>query len=193
MTLRPLLGIVVLVACGGPSTTVGDAGSDMRGGAGAGKVDAGRPPPPPFDAGPPPPQTVFGSVAVNDTTMMLSTGYGTTATRLLTLKLGTSQAVVPYVLVGLSLPSDAGAGYATTCANPSVLFSAQYSTDAGLAYFTLNPTCSVTLSQVASSADGGEYQGTFSGTVDWDSRSVLDAGFGTLKLTNGTFRVKRTF
>ena len=50
----------------------------------------------------------------------------------------------------------------------------------------------MTLSSVATAVDQ-DYRGTFSGTLDLEPRSVLDAGFSVMTITGGTFTVHRTF
>lgn len=183
-----------------------DAGTGTKFDAGAptdaGQVDAGRPdagrpdagPPPPFDAGPPPPQSVFGSVKVNGVPYQLTTGFGTQAARTHQLRMSSGGETNPRLQVSVVFPADAGAR-TLVCGGPEgVLLAAQYSTDGGVAFFNLNPTCTVVVTQVAWGAnDGGEYRGTFTGTLDFEPRSALDAGFPVMNLTDGTFRVVRTF
>lgn len=193
--MKTILVVIAVVAlsCGAPQDA--DAGSD------AGRGDAG----PRRDAGPtsdggfievdagPPPRVVFGSMTVNGTPSMLSSGYGTQSLLNHQLRLGTSDAVSPQAQVTLVLPGDAGPGFSATCGGPAgILFASRWIVDGGIAFFTLNPTCLVTLSQVATMIDQ-DYRGTFSGTVDLEPRSVLDAGFPVMTITNGSFTVRRTF
>lgn len=193
MSTRFLVAFAVMgLGCGGASIDA-DAGMDAGLDAGA-RVDAGA-----LDAGMvvvdagPPPQTVFGAMTVNGTPYVLSTGYGTQTLLNHQLRLGTSDAVEPRVQVTLVLPGDAGAGFSAACGGPqAVLFATRWILDGGVAFFTLNPTCTVTLSQVATALDE-DYRGTFSGTADLEPRSVLDAGFDVITITNGTFTVRRTF
>ena len=177
--------------CGAPSSSDdgGDAGRDAATRVDAG-TDAGMVVP--IDAGPPP-QVVFGSMTVNGTPYMLSSGYGTQSLNNHQLHLGTDDAIDPRIQVTLVLPGDAGPGFSAACGGPqSVLFAARWIADAGIAFFTLNPACTVTLSSVATAIDQ-DYRGTFSGTLDLEPRSVLDAGFPVMTITAGTFTVHRTF
>jgi hypothetical protein len=185
---------LVYLGCGGPGSMDGgaDAGSSVDAGTrvDAGSVDSG------FievDAGPPPPRTVFGSMTVNGTPYPLSSGYGTQSLLNHQLHLGTDDGVEPRLQVTLVLPADAGAGFSAVCGGPeSVLFAARWITDAGIAFFTLNPTCTVGLSSVATAIDE-DYRGTFSGTLDLEPRSVLNPGFSVMTVTGGNFTVHRTF
>lgn len=189
------LGAALLCACGSmPMST--DAGAD-----------AGRVITPPMDAGTdagfvevdagPRQRAVFGDMTVNGAPHELKSGYVGMATTL-QFNLGTDDTVSPRLLVRLILPGDAGAGFTAPCNTmpgngPVVLFVAQQIVeDAGTAYFTLNPTCTVSLSQVAA-MQGETYIGTFSGSAELDPRSVLDAGYGTFTVTNGSFTVTREF
>lgn len=171
-----------------------DGGEDA-GGEDAGLVttDAGRDAGVVVSDGGRPPRVVFGSMTVNGTPYELWSGYGTRSPRTHQLRLGTDDFVEPRVQVTLVVPADAGVGFSAACGGPqSVLFSTQFIRDGGTAFFTLNQQCQVALSKVAADA-GDDYEGTFSGSVDLDPRSVLDAGFSTMSITNGTFRVHRTF
>ena len=183
---------VVAVGCGGPGEQ--DGGVDGGADAGMPTVDAGRPDSGVIvevDAGPPP-RTVFGSMTVNGTPYMLSSGYGTQSLNNHQLHLGTDDAIDPRIQVTLVLPGDAGPGFSAACGGPqSVLFAARWIADAGIAFFTLNPACTVTLSSVATAIDQ-DYRGTFSGTLDLEPRSVLDAGFPVMTITAGSFTVHRT-
>jgi hypothetical protein len=189
----PLLVVLALVGCGGAGGMDGgvdagvDSGVDAR--VDAGVMDSGFVE---VDAGPPP-RTVFGSMTVNGMSYPLSSGYGTESLLNHQLHLGTNDAIDPRVQVTLVLPGDAGAGFSAVCGGPeSVLFAARWITDAGIAFFTLNPTCAVTLSSVATAIDQ-DYAGTFSGTLDLEPRSVLNPGFSVMTITAGTFTVHRTF
>jgi hypothetical protein len=191
MSTRLLAALAVFaVGCGAPGEN--DAGADGGRDAGAradGGTDGGFVE---VDAGPPP-QTVFGAMTVNGTPYMLSSGYGTQTLLNHQLRLGTSDAVDPRIQVTLVLPGDAGPGFSAACGGPeAILFATRWMVDGGVAFFTLNPTCQVTLSQVATAVDE-DYRGTFSGTADLEPRSVLDAGFQVMTITSGTFTVHRTF
>ncbi|MFT3713058.1 MAG: hypothetical protein QM817_35845 [Archangium sp.] len=186
---------VALCACGGAMSM--DAGVD--GGTDAGRTmmtadagsDAGTMMD--VDAGPPPPRVVFGSMTVNGVSRELWTGYGTTTQNATQLRLGTKDDVMPKFMVTLVLPASAGAGFMGTCGmNGDSFFSVQHIADAGTAFFTLNSTCMTALTATATMADE-DYVGTFSGTADWEPRSVLDAGYPQIVITNGSFTVKRTF
>lgn len=133
-------------------------------------------------------------MTVNGAPHELWSGYGTQSPRTHQLRLGTDDALDSRLQVTLVVPGDAGAGFTGACGTtPSLLFSTQLIVaDAGTAFFTLHQQCAVSLTRVATMA-GEDYEGTFSGAVDLDPRSVLDAGFTTMTVTNGTFRVRRTF
>lgn len=164
-----------------------DAGRDAGVDAGL-HLDAGA-----LDAGPPPPRTVFGSMTVNGTPHMLSSGYGTQSTNNHQLRLGTSDLAQPQIQVTLVLPVSSGPGSSAVCGGSSgILFAARWIQDGAIAFFTLNPTCNVGLTQVATQIDE-DYRGTFSGALDWEPRSVLDAGFPVMTITNGSYTVRRTF
>jgi hypothetical protein len=190
------VGVVILMGCGG--SMVDDAGVD------AGGVDAGvvRPDAGPSDSGVVvmpvdagrTEHTVFGAMTLNGTPFELWSGYGTVSPRTHQFRLITDDLVDPRVQMTLVVPLDAGAGFTAACGGPQpIILSAQYIVgDAGTAFFTLNQACLIRLSKVAA-AVGEEYQGTFSGSVDLDPRSALDAGFQTLTITNGTFRMVRQF
>ena len=187
----PVVLAVVLVGCGGPMMEGRDAGP--RDGGGGAQIDGGADSGVAMvDAGPPP-RLVFGSMTVNGTPSTLSSGYGTQSLNNHQLRIGTDDTVNPLVQVTLVLPADAGVGFSAVCGGPeSVLFATRWIADGGIAFFTLNPTCAVTLSQVATAIDE-DYRGTFSGTVDFEPRSVLDAGFPVMTITSGNFTVHRTF
>lgn len=186
----PVVLAVVFVSCGGPMPEGRDAGPRD---AGSGQVDGGADSGvASVDAGPPP-RVVFGSMTVNGTPLTLSSGYGTQSLNNHQLRIGTDDMINPLVQVTLVLPADAGVGFSAACGGPeSVLFATRWIVDGGVAFFTRNPTCAVTLSQVATAIDE-DYRGTFSGTVDFEPRSVLDAGFPVMTITSGTFTVHRTF
>ena len=181
-------------SCGGSTNVDGgiDAGplpADSGIDAGPLVRDAG--PVEPVDAGPPP-RTVFGSMQVNGVTHELWTGYsiGTPTTR--QFRFGTTPTVNPRYQVSIITPASITAGYTATCAtDPKLFFFAQYVSDGGIGFYTEAPECSVTLTQVPAEA-GQNFEGTFSGTLGLDVRSVLDAGGPSLLITNGTFRVERT-
>jgi hypothetical protein len=185
---------LLIAACGEPTSM--DAGMD----AGLFRFDASIPPPPPrdsglpeVDAGPPPPRTVFGQMTVNGVQHELSSGYGTANLTSTQLRLGTADGVPVRYQVTLVLPPNPGANFMGTCGmTAGVFFSAQQIQDAGTAFFTLNPTCTATLSAVPAMV-GEDWVGTFAGTADWEPRSALDAGFGQLVITNGSFTVHRQF
>jgi hypothetical protein len=173
-----------------------DAGVDAGSDAGVVvKPDAGTPDASvtPVDAGRTE-HTVFGAMTVNGTPFELWSGYGTVSPRTHQFRLVTDDLVEPRIQMTIVVPLDAGAGFSAACGGPqTILFSAQYIvSDAGTAFFTRNQACLIGLSKVAGDA-GEEYQGTFSGSLDVDPRSALDAGFTTLTVTNGTFRLTREF
>ena len=192
--MKTILVVIAVVAlsCGAPQADP-DAGADAGLDAGrrsdAGATDGG------FievDAGAAP-RVVFGSMTVNGTPYVLSSGYGTQSLLNHQLRVGTPDGVSPQVQVTLVLPGDAGPGFSAACGGPAgLLFASRWIADGGIAFFTLNPTCLVTLSQVATMVDQ-DYRGTFSGTVNLEPRSVLDAGFPVMTITNGSFTVRRTF
>jgi hypothetical protein len=197
--MRALLSsvaVVAMCACGGAMSA--DAGVDAGRDAGTmtmmtidAGTDAGMMVE--VDAGPPPPRVVFGSMTVNGVNHELWSGYGTTNVNAIQLRLGTKDDVTPKYMVTLVLPPSAGAGFTGTCGSGgNSFFSVQHVADAGIAFFTLNATCMTALSQAATMPDE-EYIGTFSGTANWEPRSVFDAGYPQIVITNGTFTVKRTF
>lgn len=186
---------VTLCACGGAMSM--DAGLDA--GTDAGRtmmtvdsgVDAGMMMMD-VDAGAPP-RVVFGTMTVNGVSRELWSGYGTTNQSATQLRLGTKDDVMPKFMVTLVLPSSAGAGFMGACGmGGNSFFSVQHIADGGTAFFTLNSTCMTALTATATMPDE-DYVGTFSGTADWEPRSVLDAGYPQIVITNGSFTVKRTF
>lgn len=190
-----LLGVslVAFAGCGGmPMPDAGvDAGNDsgvvVRTDAG---TDAGTMT---TDAGPPPPRVVFGSMTVDGTNVDLEAGYGTGNRAAHQLRVGTSDALVHRYLVTMVVPTDAGAGWSGQCGiTPNLYFGAQEIFDAGMAFYTVDAGCTVTLSKVALDV-GQEYQGTFSGNPHLDPRSAINDGGSQLNITNGSFRIVRTF
>jgi hypothetical protein len=190
----PTLCVGLLVGCGA-TQPVDDAGTDAGADASvdAGQRDAGSTRDAGFeeDAGPPPARSVFGSMVVNGKPMELGIGYGNTLGKTHQFRMGTV-AANPRVLVVLVAPADAGAGWSGTCGTtPSLLLSAQWIVDAGIAYFTEQQVCQVAFSQVAQNIDD-EYRGTFSATLQWNRLSAVDAGLPALTITQGDFRVIRS-
>ncbi len=188
------LVVWLLAGCG--STSTDDAGVDAGfdgGGTDAGPRDAGPTPDAGGDdgGGMPPTRTVFGSMVVNGKAWELATGYGLTIGRTHQFRMGTAE-TNPRILVVLVAPSDAGAGWVGACGTtPSLLLSTQWIVDGGIAYFTEQPICQVTFSQVAADVND-EYRGTFSGTLRWNPLSAVDAGFPVMTITQGDFRVVRS-
>lgn len=184
-----------LVACGTPmgETDAGrDAGSTVTLDAGArtdAGVDAGMLEP---DAGnEPPPRTVFGDITIDGVSQPLWYGYANTTATLHQLRLVTNGA--PRYQLTVLLPASATSGFHGLCGmTPNVFFGAQAISDAGVAYYTLDAGCDVTLSHVPQAA-GEDFEGTLAATAELDPRSSWDAGAPVLVLSNGTFRVVRSF
>lgn len=164
-----------------------DAGMRDAGVVDAGVRDAGMMA---FDAGPPPPQTASGSMTVNGVNYMLTGGFATLTMNSLQLRL-LSPTVDPQIQISIVVPASVTAGSAQLCSGPDpILFSGQWRVNNRIAFFTLNQTCDVRVSQIAADI-GDDYAGTFSGTAEFDTRSALDPGFNVMTITNGNFTVQR--
>lgn len=143
------------------------------------------------DAGPPPPPTATGSMTVNGVSRMLTNGFGTPSVTSLRLHLNTNDVPPAQVQMTVVLPANASVGVSYMCGGPEpVLLSARWIVSGQIAFFTLDQTCDVRLTQLAPDA-GDDYAGTFTGTMTFEPRSALDAGFQLLTVTNGTFTVRR--
>ncbi len=183
----------VLGACGAPppSQTFDDAGPA--------RADAGPLAPLLPDAGltqqaldaGAPPRTVFGHLTANGATFELTSGYGNSLGKTHHVQLD-SASRNPLVQVVVVTPSDAGAGWEGSCeSTPGVLVSAHWVENEQVAYFTEHQRCRVRFDHVASEVND-EYRGSFEATLDRHPLSQLDAGFETLVITKGEFRVVRT-
>ena len=181
---RVVAGFAALMCACGPPTIEVDGGRDAgrNVGADAGLRDAGVADAAVLvvDAGPPPPPTASGSMTVNGAPLMLTNGFGTPSASSLRLQLNSDQSAVPQLQVTMVLPANASVGVAQLCGGPGVLFTARWIVGGQIAFFTLDQTCEVRLTQLAADA-GDDYAGTFSGTATFEPRSALDAGFQVLK------------
>lgn len=130
----------------------------------------------------------MGEFTANGVHYDVWTGFGALTARTHSIRFGSIETGNPRINVNFSV-SNTGTAFA--CSMTETTFSAQYIVDGKIAFFTRNMTCDIALTQIPAAVDG-EYVGTFSGHMDHEPRSVLDAGFPTLTITSGSFRVKRS-